>query len=74
MICFFFDIIITISLIPASIHSYIMYSTLGLPLIGKSSLAKTLVSGNNLVPNPASGIIACFIIKNFLTIDLNYHK
>ena len=51
MICFFFDIIRIISLIPASIHSSIMYSTPGFPLIGKSSLAKTLVSGNNLVPN-----------------------
>ena len=55
-------------------HSYIIYSTLGLPLMGKSSLANTLVSGNNLVPSPANGIIACFIIKNFLTINLNYHK
>jgi hypothetical protein len=39
-----------------------MYSIPGLPLIGNSSLAKTLVSGNNLVPNPAKGIIACLII------------
>ena len=40
-----------------------MYSTPGFPLIGKSSFAKTLVSGNSLVPNPASGIIACLIIR-----------
>ena len=74
MIYFFFEIIKIISLIPASMHSSIIYSKLGLPLMGKSSLAKTLVSGNNLVPNPANGIIACFIIKSFLTIDLKYHK
>ena len=34
----------------------------GLPLIGNSSLAKTLVNGSNLVPYPAKGIIACLII------------
>jgi UTP-glucose-1-phosphate uridylyltransferase len=34
----------------------------GLPFIGNSSLGKTLVSGSNLVPNPAKGIIACLII------------
>ena len=48
--------------IDASIHSSIIYSIPGLPFIGKSSLAKTLVSGNNLVPCPANGIIACLII------------
>ncbi len=37
----------------------------GLPFIGKSSFGKTLVKGNNLVPKPASGIIACIIIKMF---------
>ncbi len=52
----------TTSLIPASIHSSRMYSIPGLPFIGKSSLAKTLVNGNNLVPKPAKGIIACLII------------
>ena len=50
-----------ISLIPASIHSSIMYSIPGLPLIGSSSLAKTLVNGSNLVPRPARGIIAYLI-------------
>ena len=34
----------------------------GLPLMGKSSLAKTLVKGSSLVPSPAKGIIACLII------------
>ena len=34
----------------------------GLPFIGNNSFGNTLVSGNNLVPNPASGIIACLII------------
>ena len=43
-------------------HSSKIYSIPGLPLIGKSSLANTLVSGNNRVPNPAKGIIACLII------------
>ena len=51
-----------ISLIPASIHSSRIYSIPGLPLIGKSYLAKTLVRGSNLVPRPAKGIIACLII------------
>ena len=37
-----------ISFIPASIHSSNMYSIPGLPLIGNSSLAKTLVKGSNL--------------------------
>ena len=37
-------------------------SDLNEALIGKSSLANTLVNGNNLVPNPANGIIACLII------------
>ena len=41
------------SLIPASIHSSKIYSIPGLPFIGKSSLAKTLVKGNKRVPNPA---------------------
>ena len=50
------------SLIPASKHSSKIYSKLGLPLIGKSSFGITLVKGSILVPNPASGIIACFII------------
>ena len=47
-----------ISLTPASIHSSKIYSIPGFPLMGKSSLAKTLVSGNSLVPRPARGIIA----------------
>ena len=52
----------TISLIPASMHSSIIYSRPGLPLIGNSYFANTLVKGKSLVPNPASGIIACLII------------
>ena len=57
------DLIIkTTSLIPASIHSSKIYSIPGLPLIGKSSFANTLVRGNNRVPKPANGIIACLII------------
>ena len=43
-------------------HSSIIYSRPGFPLIGNSSLANTLVKGNNLVPRPARGIIACLII------------
>ena len=39
-----------------------IYSIPGLPLMGSSSLANMLVKGNNLVPNPANGIIACLII------------
>ena len=50
------------SSIPASMHSSKIYSIPGLPLIGKSSLAKTLVKGSSLVPSPAKGIIACLII------------
>ena len=42
--------------------SLIIYSNPGLPFIGKSSFAKTLVRGNSRVPNPARGIIACLII------------
>ena len=52
-----------ISFIPASIHSSKIYSTPGLPLIGRSSLAKTLVKGKSLVPRPANGIMACLIIE-----------
>ena len=37
----------------------------GLPFNGRSSLGITLVSGNNLVPRPAKGIIACLIIAFF---------
>ena len=51
-----------ISLMPASMHSFIIYSNPGFPLIGKSSFAKTLVKGSSRVPNPAKGIIACLII------------
>ena len=47
---------------PASIHSSIIYYIPGLPFIGNNCLAKTIVSGSNLVPNPAKGIIACLII------------
>ena len=43
-------------------HSSKIYSIPGFPFIGKSSLAKTLVKGNSLVPKPASGIIACLIM------------
>ena len=62
IINFFCEIIKITSSIPASIHSSRIYSIPGFPLIGKSSLAKTLVKGSSLVPNPASGIIACLII------------
>ena len=34
----------------------------GLPFMGNSSFAKTLVSGSRRVPSPANGIIACLII------------
>ena len=61
-IIFLFDIMKIICLIPASIHSFIIYSKPGFPLIGKSSFAKTLVKGSNRVPSPARGIIACLII------------
>ena len=53
------------SLIPAARHSSSIYSMPGFPLIGNNSFGKTLVKGNNLVPNPANGIIACLIIKMF---------
>ena len=53
------------SLIPAFIPSSKIYSNPGLPFIGKSSFGNTLVRGNNLVPNPAKGIIACLIICIF---------
>lgn len=33
------------------------------PFIGNNSLGITLVKGSILVPNPAKGIIACFIIR-----------
>ena len=39
-----------------------IYSIPGFPLMGSNSLANILVRGNNLVPKPASGIIACLII------------
>ena len=54
-----------ISLIPAALHSSNIYSIAGLPFIGNNSLGKTVVKGNNLVPKPAKGIIACLIIKMF---------
>ena len=46
-------------------HSSNIYSIPGLPLIGRSSFAKTLVSGKSLVPCPASGMMACLIINNY---------
>ena len=52
-------------LIPASIHSSNIYSKFGLPFIGNNSFGITLDSGNNLVPNPANGMIACVTIKTF---------
>ena len=39
-------------------HSSIIYSIPGFPLIGNNSFGLTLVKGSNLVPSPASGIIA----------------
>ena len=48
---------------PASKHSSNIYSRLGFPLIGSNSLGITLVNGSRRVPNPAKGIIACFIIR-----------
>ena len=65
MFSFFFDIMNIISFIPDLTHSSIIYSNQGFPLIGKSSFGKTLVKGNNLVPNPAKGIIDCLIIALF---------
>ena len=65
MIFFLVEMINIISFMPASTHSSSMYSNPGLPLIGKSSLGKTLVKGNNLVPKPAKGIIACLILLSF---------
>ena len=59
---FFFDIININSFIPASIHSSNIYCKFGLPLMGINSFGITLVKGNILVPNPANGIMACFII------------
>ena len=38
------------SFTPASIHSSKIYSIPGLPLIGRSSFAKTVVNGKSLVP------------------------
>ena len=50
---------------PACTHSSKIYSIPGLPLMGSSSLAKTLVNGKSLVPRPASGIIACLIMCKY---------
>ena len=58
----FFEMMNINSFIPASRHSSIIYSKFGLPFIGSNSFGITLVKGNNLVPSPAKGIIACFII------------
>ena len=52
-------------LIPACKHSSNIYSKFGLPLIGNNSFGITLDRGNNLVPNPANGMIAWVIIKTF---------
>ena len=49
-------------LINSGCDSSKIYSIPGFPFIGRSSLANTLVKGNNLVPRPANGIIACLII------------
>ena len=59
------EIINIISFTPASMHSSKIYSNPGLPLIGSNSFGITLVRGNNLVPSPAKGIIACLIIALF---------
>ena len=50
------------SFTPASIHSSNIYCKFGLPLMGINSFGITLVKGSILVPNPANGIMACFII------------
>mgnify|MGYP000314656041 CR=1 FL=1 len=47
---------------PASRHSSNIYCKFGLPLIGISSFGIMLVRGSILVPKPANGIMACFII------------
>ena len=62
MFFFLFEMININCLTPASKHSSNIYSKFGLPLIGHNYLGVTLVKGSILVPNPASGIIACFII------------
>ena len=54
---------------PASIHSSMIYSKFGLPLIGSNSFGITLDSGSNLVPNPAKGMIACVTIKTFYKLN-----
>ena len=56
-------------LIPACKHSSNIYSKFGLPLIGNNSFGITLDRGNNLVPNPANGIIAWVTIKTFYKLN-----
>ena len=54
------------SFIPALKHSSKMFSRIDLFPSGQSSFGKILVKGSILVPNPASGIIACLtIIESF---------
>ena len=49
---------ISISSIPDSIASSIMYCNVGLSTIGNISFGWDFVAGKNLVPSPAAGIIA----------------
>ena len=60
--CFFFSSRRRHTRLVRDWSSDVCSSDLGLPFIGRSSLAKTLVNGSSLVPSPAKGIIACLII------------
>lgn len=50
----------TISSMPLATASSTIYDKAGVSTIGKSSFGKTFVTGKNLVPKPAQGMIAFF--------------
>ena len=58
-----------ISSIPESLISCTIYCIAGLSAKGKNSLDKTFDNGKNLVPSPATGIIA-FFTSFFSSINL----
>ena len=68
----FLPVITSISSIPDSIASSIIYWIVGLSTIGSISLGCAFVAGKNLVPSPAAGIIAflTFIFYRPLIKDL----
>ena len=66
MIFFLLEVTKIIFFIPASKHSSKICSKIVLFPSGNSSFGSILLNGRSLVPKPANGIIASFIIKYYI--------